>query len=52
MMAMQMQLTARVTGLPVVEHGHVRLSGRPVLGVGLLPGPTERPNATVRVTRR
>ena len=41
--------TELVSGLPVVENGTVRLgSRRPGLGVELLPGLTERPDATVR----
>jgi len=41
--------TELVSGLPVVENGTVRLgSNRPGLGVELLPGLTERPDATVR----
>lgn len=41
--------TELVTGLPVVEGGTVRLQAdRPGLGVELLPGLTERPDAIVR----
>jgi Enolase C-terminal domain-like len=41
--------TELVSGLPVVEGGRVRLgSERPGLGVELLPGLTERKDATVR----
>ena len=40
-----------VTGLPVVENGQVRLeSDAPGLGVALLTGLTERPDAVVRRT--
>jgi L-alanine-DL-glutamate epimerase-like enolase superfamily enzyme len=41
--------TELVSGLPVVEDGRVRLgSDRPGLGIELLPGLTERRDATVR----
>ena len=41
--------TELVSGLPLVEEGRVRLSSdRPGLGVELLPGLTERGDATVR----
>jgi galactonate dehydratase len=42
--------TELVSGLPVVENGSVRLSDAPGLGVELLPGIVERPDATVRRT--
>lgn len=42
-----------VTGLPVVEAGRVRLAGEaPGLGVELVPGLLDRPDATVRRTAR
>ena len=43
--------TELATGLPEVEHGRVRLSNRPGLGIELLPDLGARPDATVRVTR-
>jgi len=42
--------TELVGGLPTVENGRVSLSERPGLGLDLLPGLTERPDATVRRT--
>ncbi len=40
-----------VTGLPVVAGGHVSISDRPGLGLELLPGIEQRPDATVRTFR-
>jgi len=42
--------TELVTGLPTVENGSVFLSDRPGLGLDLLPGLTDRRDATVRRT--
>jgi galactonate dehydratase len=39
-----------VTSLPVVTRGEVALDGAPGLGLELLPGLTERPDARVRTT--
>lgn len=39
-----------VTDLPVVADGHVSISDRPGLGLELLPGIEQRPDATVRTS--
>jgi galactonate dehydratase len=39
-----------VTTLPAVRDGHITLPDAPGLGLALLPGLTERPDAIVRRT--